>query len=594
MRIITRDITMTPLNEIDMYTSMIWTDRYSTVGDFEICVPCTTANKELFDKSSFLTIDKSDRVMVIEKRQVKTKVDRADEYIISGRSAESLLDRRVIMGTMTFGIAPHDEETNETASQNYAVGDYLVWYGALCRVIKAMNGGDRIILYRPEKGNLFEATIVAAGPDEEAALTEPIEDIVKAMLNATILNPTDPTRKFTNPKWRYVESTDNRIKEIKMAASFGNVNLYDAISSLLAGSGLSCKVVWNEDTETMDFSLFMGVDHSVAQSENMVINFKTSLDNLVSTDFITDDAGYKTCAYVIGAEDDKKTRTISVADEYGRVSNYEYDNPNYRTTWCQQVSLSGTGMSYNRREVMVDASDIDRYQTVNTNYGRTANDVPVTEVDYRAMLRTRGRTELMNMYSTYDLTAEILPDMFYKYMVDYTLGDTISIEDRFGNTINASVTELIFSQDASGYKAYPTIETIGAVDGMDQLVSIFVNNPIHVNTSKKLIIPDIRSELEDLRSKTYIAYYVADIIDYLLAEHLIYASGTRVVVPSLNDMDTMVLGGSITDIYMHPENYSMVNTRALQFVKFMKDNQFKINATQIIIPPYDDLPAAIQ
>jgi hypothetical protein len=382
-----------------------------------------------------------------------------------------------------------------------------------------------------------------------------------------------------------------------MAASFANTNLYDAMSSLLVGAGLSCKVVYNDETETFDFSLFKGVDHSIAQSENMVVNFKTSLDNLVNTDFLTDEESYKTCGYVVGAIDEKKTWTLSVADEYGRIEDIEVPNPNYCTTWCQQVSLNGTGMSYERREVIIDAGDIDRYQTVSSHNGMSSTDVAVSESDYRSMLKTRGKTKLMEMYSTYDLDAEILPDMFYKYMVDYNLGDTISIEDRFGNTINASITELIFSQDINGYKAYPTIETIGNVDGMDQLVSIFVNNPIHVNIDRRLIIPDVREDLRELRSKTFIAYYVAEIIDYFLDNHLPYAQqsgdGYRVISPSLYDMDKKILGGSITEIYANPGNYTEVNTKALQFIKFVKEHQFKINAEQIIIPPYDDMPSAV-
>jgi len=598
MRIIARDVNMIALNEIDMYTSLIWTDRYASNGDFELRVPYTEQNYELFNKAKYLTIDTSDRVMVIEKRQSKTQVDKSDEFIISGRSAETLLDRRVIMGSMTFGTSPFDEQTNSSASQNYTVDDCMVWYGALCIVIKPIQSGDTIILYSETKQNLYNANIRLAKTDEEAKLTEPIENIIVAMLAANVINPTDPARRFSNPAWRYVYSNDNRVKEIKMAASFANTNLYDAISSLLAGAGLGCKVVYNEDTETMDFSLFIGTDHSVSQSDNAVVNFKNVLDNLVSTDFITDDAAYKTCAYVVGEMDDKKTRTISVADEYGRVQQVEYPNPNYCTTWAQQVSLSGTGLSYQRREIVIDASDISRYQTINSSSGYSTNDIPVSEVDYRSMLKTRGKSELMQLYSTYDLEAEILPDMFYKYGEDYSLGDTISIEDRLGHTINASITEMIYSVDVSGYKAYPTIETIGAVDGMDQLISIFINNPIHIDANKVMIVPDIRNELTELGSQTYIAYYVKAIIDYLLDDHLIFATGGetgyRIVVPSWDDMDTVVLGGNIAEIYENPGRFPNVNTRALQFVKFMKENQIRINAEDIVVPPLDDLASYVQ
>lgn len=599
MRIIVRDGTMSPINELDIYSSFIWTDRYASAGDFEICVPCTNENYELFNQARYITIDESDRVMVIEKRQIKTKVDDADEYIISGRSAETLLDRRVIMGTMTFGTSPYDEQTNVSASQDYQVGTYVIWFGIMCRVVRYIPTGRLFVLYSPSDHNESVANIIEVDTDDEG-LTVPIEDIVKTLLNTTVINPTDRARRFVNPTWRFVPSNDINIEEIKMTASFGNTNLFDALSSLLVGAGLGCKVVYNEDKETMDFSLIKGVDHSVSQSYNMVVNFKSVLDNLVSTDFITDDGSYKTCAFVIGAEDEKKTRTISVADEYGRVSDYEYENPNYRTTWCQQVSLSGTGLSYGRREVIVDASDINRYQTIGTSSGYSNSDVPISEVDYRAMLKTRGKSELMNHYSTYNLEAEILPDMFYKFGVDYGLGDTISIEDKFGNTINASVTEMIFSVDSNGYKAYPTIETLGEVDGMDELISIFLDNPIYVNVDKTVVVPDIRSELQNLREKNYIAYYVKDIIDYFLDNNkLVYTQadgelGTMLVAPSWNDMDFVVFGGSISQIYNNPNAYPDANTKAMQFVYFMKTNQIKIDSNGIVVPPLDDLASAVQ
>ena len=600
MRIIARDVNMASIAEIDMYTSMIWTDRYSENGDFELQVPCTSEYYDLFEhQAKYLTIDKSDRVMVIEKRQIQTQVDNSDKYIITGRSAETLLDRRVIMGSMTFGTGPYNEQTNTTASQPYATGDFMIWYEEVCIVLKPIAQGEPIIKYDSRLHNEKVANIRTAREDEEIELSEQVEIILATLLNENVMNPTDPSRRFVNPKWRFIFSSDPRVQEIKMSASFNNVNLYDAVSSILVGSGLGCKVVYNDTTETFDFSVFRGIDRSVSQGENPVVNFKNVLDNLVSTDFATNEEKYKTCAYVVGAVDEKKTLSIALADEFGQVSSYEYPNPNYCTTWCQQVSLNGTGISYQRREVIVDASDIDRYQTVNVAGGSTANDIPISETDYRAMLKTRGRNELMGMASTYDLDAEILPDMFYQYMVDYNLGDTISIEDRFGNTINASVTELIFSLDGNGYKAYPTIETIGVVDGMDQLVGIFINNQIYVDANKKMIIPDIREKLRDLRSKTFIAFYVADIIDYFLDNRLIYANTTAgdsadIIVPRWDDMDMVVFGGNIAEIYENPGKFNNISTRAIQFVQYMMNHQISGSVADIYIPSIDDLSSYIQ
>ena len=68
----------------------------------------------------------------------------------------------------------------------------------------------------------------------------------------------------------------------------------------------------------------------------------------------------------------------------------------------------------------------------------------------------------------------------------------------------------------------------------------------------------------------------------------------QVIVPSLDDMDEVVLGGSIAAIYSNPGYYPNVNTRAMQFVKFMMDYQIMVNAVQVVVKPLDDMASYVQ
>lgn len=81
---------------IDSYKSLIWTKRYYTYGDFEIYVP---ADKELLNylkEDYFLVRDDDDRVMIIEKIEITTSIEEGDFFIVTGRSLESILTRRII------------------------------------------------------------------------------------------------------------------------------------------------------------------------------------------------------------------------------------------------------------------------------------------------------------------------------------------------------------------------------------------------------------------------------------------------------------------------------------------------------------------
>lgn len=81
---------------IDMYESFIWTDRYASYGDFEIYMPMDEIVFDITRQDYFLYIRESDRLMIIEEKQVISDVETGVYMSITGRSCESLLDRRIV------------------------------------------------------------------------------------------------------------------------------------------------------------------------------------------------------------------------------------------------------------------------------------------------------------------------------------------------------------------------------------------------------------------------------------------------------------------------------------------------------------------
>lgn len=84
------------LDVIDEYESLIWTDRYNKYGDFEIY---TYANYDIIRKlkqNRFLYNPDSEHLMIIEDIELSTDAEKGNRIKVTGRSAESLLDRRII------------------------------------------------------------------------------------------------------------------------------------------------------------------------------------------------------------------------------------------------------------------------------------------------------------------------------------------------------------------------------------------------------------------------------------------------------------------------------------------------------------------
>lgn len=79
---------------VDDYISFIWTQRFYTVGDFELCTDIKYAN--LLHIGMYVIRDKDTHAGIIEKIQYKRTEEAQEMIIASGRLLPSILARRVI------------------------------------------------------------------------------------------------------------------------------------------------------------------------------------------------------------------------------------------------------------------------------------------------------------------------------------------------------------------------------------------------------------------------------------------------------------------------------------------------------------------
>ena len=87
---------ITPRKIIDNAVSIIWVQRYNEAGEFEIQLQ---ADRETFNllvnNECYLTRDDSASVMICEDIKLTTDAENGDIITITGRSAESILSRRI-------------------------------------------------------------------------------------------------------------------------------------------------------------------------------------------------------------------------------------------------------------------------------------------------------------------------------------------------------------------------------------------------------------------------------------------------------------------------------------------------------------------
>ena len=95
---------------IDAYESLLWTDRYNKPGEFEIYTPVADFALQYPVANNYLQIKESEHTMGIEDITIESNVETGNHIKITGRSLESILDRRIvwkqtdISGNLQIGI----------------------------------------------------------------------------------------------------------------------------------------------------------------------------------------------------------------------------------------------------------------------------------------------------------------------------------------------------------------------------------------------------------------------------------------------------------------------------------------------------------
>lgn len=87
---------------IDEYISLIWTDRYNEAGDFELYLNASLENVKTFQIGMYLSSTSSEHMMIIETVEIKSDIEDGSKLIISGRSLESILSRRIVWNQTVF------------------------------------------------------------------------------------------------------------------------------------------------------------------------------------------------------------------------------------------------------------------------------------------------------------------------------------------------------------------------------------------------------------------------------------------------------------------------------------------------------------
>lgn len=227
---------------IDKFESLIWTERRSSWGDFEMVVQSTPENRNLLKTGLYLAMNESFRVMILEQVEDTTDDDGASKITLKGRSLESLLESRAARGSLNNTTTEPKWVLTGTPAE---IARQM--FHEIC-VEGILDAGD-IIPFVTE-GSIF--------PED------------------TIAEPTDEITYEVEPK-----------------------SLYLALKELCDAYDLGFRFVRNYDTSQLYFDVYTGNDLTSSQTTLPAVIFSPNLDNLRNTTELSSIANYKNVALVI-------------------------------------------------------------------------------------------------------------------------------------------------------------------------------------------------------------------------------------------------------------------------------------------------------
>lgn len=411
---------------IDSYKSLIWANRYNDVGDCELYIPATKKAFNLLKKGYYLSRDDDDMVCRIEKIELDTDIENGDYLIVTGFDVKKILYQRVIWS-----------QTNVDGK----VEDHL-----------------RNIVYK---------------------------SLVSPNLSARAITNTQGRQNFMlGDKANFTEVTTQQV-------SYKNVG--ERVQEVCKQYEWGYKVIVDTTVNNFYFLLYKGTDKS-----NYVI-FSDDYENLVTTNYIEDSSNLANVALVAGeGEGSERSRNVSgYAESMDRYEIYvDARDISKIITWEELITMfpratqGGQGyidgtyykMGYINIPIVDDnqltelqrnypngeviyISGIKYYRTYDPiiadleNSSPQSNDnVILRPLVYEIYLLNRGYEKLSEYGATILFEGTVNPNVTFVYKQDYFLGDLVTVENKYGISKKARITEVIETYDNNGYNIEPKYE----------------------------------------------------------------------------------------------------------------------------------------
>lgn len=533
MDVFVLDKNLDSLAVLDAYNSLIWTDRFQECGDFELVLPMAEYLLDYIKQDNYLWSAHSNHLMIIEKILINNS-EEGDLLTVTGRSLESIIDRRIVWGRKTLsgnfqnGLRELFEENLISPSKPERKIDNFVFMPSTDPIIT-----DMTIETQFTGDNLYD--IVTNQCTERGIGFKVFVNDQKQFVFTLYAGEDRSYDQFKNPYVVFSPNFENILESnyMESKSAMKNVTLvggegegsdrrYTAVGNT---SGLDRRELF---TDARDIS--SDINEPLTESFNFS-QYPSEAFNNTTKQFVTD-VLFNSCMVNVSAYAGRKisislpryTGTDGQTSKYATVlvdakKNYvstlkaweRYDdNPDSETV------NKGTIATYEFRlpeEVAYIYTSMYTQKAIDDEiYSGSLSDfecaiIQVSNDEYIRLMRQRGKEKLSENKNIVSFEGQADATTMFRYGEHFTIGDIVQVEDQYGHAITSRVVEVIASVDSEGTTIYPTFSTISTEEegpllpeGYTELEYIQSNGTQYINT---LFTPNNRTRVVmDLDSST--------------------------------------------------------------------------------------------
>lgn len=420
------------------YKSIIWTERFHGFGDFKLTVPGTLENLQIYQLDYYLYTKGTNKLMIIEQIELNTEYSKQSMLTVSGRSLESILDRRVMHPYPIWEgtILCKEERTRGK------VKDVIKHYSNL--LFKQRDSLDPSHERHVKGFGWYSVDELPGGIRRGRPVSSMDIGDIRVSAEGVVRD-----MSIRNPNWgRYMDYTKD---PYSMEGSW-----YKLVQELtdLTMSGWAIEYD-GEDPYYWYGYTYNGVNRTFNQGERPPVVFSPKYDNLSKATYFKSKVGTRTKIFS-GAVKFEIPTQLALDGEYLGASASNNAMQNNSVT----VGTPGLGL----REGYFKSPSVEHTNGMMQDTTGAKGVLPNDPKSIHRQIHEQCNTELWRHMPIEMFSGEAAQQSMYTYNEDFFLGDFVQIQNEFGQQDIARITEYIrSSSDSEGDIFYPTFESLSDI-----------------------------------------------------------------------------------------------------------------------------------